>query len=195
MSSSFPSNSLSPHCLAALLCVYPDTPRRHCVLQVINDVVVRRLTESFVDGFNACLLIVGEAKSARDQLFAGASGGRKGLVPLVMRDVFNEIAQAAAKSEPDGVTRATVSVSFWELHNERIVDLLKPSNKSLAVCEDTTRGYYVHGLSSSQVCDISCYRGADGFKDTYRAIIQCGASLLPDCRHMSAIVSLPSCGW
>lgn len=106
---------------------------------------MKRLTESFVDGFNACLLVVGEASSARDQLYAGAASGRKGLVPLIFRDVYQEVAQSADNGQ------STVSASFWELHDERVTDLLRPSNKPLKVVEDPTRGHHIPGITCAEV--------------------------------------------
>jgi kinesin family protein 1 len=70
-------------------------------------------------------------------------GEDKGIIPLTCSELFNRI---AAKKEPN-VTHS-VEVSYIEIYNEKVRDLLNPKNKgNLKVREHPSLGPYVEDLS------------------------------------------------
>jgi centromeric protein E len=52
-------------------------------------------------------------------------------------------------------------VSYMEIYNEQVNDLLDPSNTNLKIREDPTEGHYVSGLKSVRVSSLD---------DTYRIL-------------------------
>lgn len=76
----------------------------------------------------------------------------QGLIPRICKTLFSRM--AAGKEE--GASYRT-EVSYLEIYNERVKDLLQPSatNHSLRVREHPRRGPYVQGLSRHLVTDYS----------------------------------------
>ncbi|CAG8816238.1 14242_t:CDS:1, partial [Racocetra fulgida] len=71
-------------------------------------------------------------------------GEDKGIIPLTCRELFNRI----DSSKNPNVTYK-VQVSYIEIYNEHIQDLLNPKNKeNLKLREHPTLGPYVEGLSN-----------------------------------------------
>jgi hypothetical protein len=48
----------------------------------------------------------------------------------------------------------TIWVSYMEIYNEQVIDLLDGSNQNLRIREDPSEGYYVSGLKSLRVPSI-----------------------------------------
>lgn len=67
----------------------------------------------------------------------------KGLIPRMVEDIFNTIAQADESME------FLVQVSYVEIYREKIQDLLNPAKKNLSVRENPQKGVYIE--SSTEV--------------------------------------------
>jgi kinesin family protein 13 len=77
------------------------------------------------------------------------SDNDKGLTPRLAEDLFQRIIES---TDPERVTYK-VEVSYMEIYNEKVHDLLDPegSQRSLKVREHQILGPYVDGLSQSAV--------------------------------------------
>lgn len=62
-----------------------------------------------------------------------------GILPCAVRDIFNGI-------KNDKENSYTVSVSYLEIYNEQINDLLAPGNQNLKMKDDPQFGVDVQGL-------------------------------------------------
>ena len=72
-------------------------------------------------------------------------GADKGIIPLTCSELFDRVAQ---KQEADPTTKFTVEVSYIEIYNEKVRDLLNPKNTgNLRVREHPSLGPYVEDLS------------------------------------------------
>ena len=72
-------------------------------------------------------------------------GADKGIIPLTCSELFERVAQ---KQEADPATKFTVEVSYIEIYNEKVRDLLNPKNQgNLRVREHPSLGPYVEDLS------------------------------------------------
>jgi len=77
----------------------------------------------------------------------------KGLIPLTCSRLFDEINE---KTSADPNLRITVEVSYIEIYNEKVRDLLNPKNKgNLRVREHPSLGPYVEDLSKLVVKDFN----------------------------------------
>jgi hypothetical protein len=77
----------------------------------------------------------------------------RGIAPLVLSDLFAKIAAASSASK-----QFLVAVSYLEIYNEVVKDLLNPSNKQLKVREHPDIGIYVEGLAELVVKDEAAAR-------------------------------------
>lgn len=69
----------------------------------------------------------------------------KGLIPLTCSQLFDDIDQ---KMSDDSHLKISVEVSYIEIYNEKVRDLLNPKNKgNLKVREHPSLGPYVEDLS------------------------------------------------
>ncbi|XP_069545908.1 uncharacterized protein kif16bb [Brachyistius frenatus] len=102
-------------------------------------------------GFNACLFAYGQTGSGKSYTMM-ANKEDKGLIPRICEGLFLEISH---RSKSDGVSFHT-EVSYLEIYNERVQDLLKKRTiltdvGSLRVREHPRDGPYVENLSKHLV--------------------------------------------
>lgn len=71
-------------------------------------------------------------------------GGEEGLIPLSVREIFELI-------EQDGGREYQVKISYIEIYNESVNDLIEPSNKNLEVRESISNGIYINRLCEKSV--------------------------------------------
>eukprot|EP00803_Ostreobium_quekettii_P006941 evm.model.scf_4305.1 EVM.evm.TU.scf_4305.1 scf_4305:629-4013(-) len=97
------------------------------------------LISNVVAGFNATLLAYGQTSSGKTFTIQGGPTGGPGVIPLAVRDVFAAIAENTNRE-------FLVRVSYMELYNENVNDLLEPESKNLPIHESQERGVHVSGL-------------------------------------------------
>nr|GAT46132.1 kinesin-like protein [Mycena chlorophos] len=120
-----------------------DDPR-YCSQQTLyEDLGVELLDHSF-NGFNACILAYGQTGSGKSYSMMGY-GADKGIIPLTCSELFVRV---DAKKAADPNVNFTVEVSYIEIYNEKVRDLLNPKNTgNLRVREHPSLGPYVEDLS------------------------------------------------
>ncbi|KAF8659518.1 hypothetical protein AX16_001817 [Volvariella volvacea WC 439] len=102
----------------------------YCSQQTLFEDLGRELLDHGFAGFNACIL---------------AYGPDKGIIPLTCLELFDRV---AAKTRADSSLHFTVEVSYIEIYNEKVRDLLNPKNTgNLRVREHPILGPYVEDLS------------------------------------------------
>nr|XP_046229125.1 kinesin-like protein KIF13B isoform X3 [Scatophagus argus] len=112
-----------------------------------QDVVFQCLGESLLDnafmGYNACIFAYGQTGSGKSYTMMG-SAEQPGLIPRLCSSLFNRTVKEAREGES-----FTVEVSYMEIYNEKVRDLLDPkgSRQTLRVREHNVLGPYVDGLS------------------------------------------------
>uniref|UniRef100_A0A8C6V2S5 Kinesin family member 13Bb n=1 Tax=Neogobius melanostomus TaxID=47308 RepID=A0A8C6V2S5_9GOBI len=120
-----------------------------------QDVVFQCLGESLLNnafmGYNACIFAYGQTGSGKSFTMMG-SAEQPGLIPRLCSALFNRIDLELREGES-----FTVEVSYMEIYNEKVRDLLDPkgSRQALRVREHKVFGPYVDGLSRLAV---SCYK-------------------------------------
>ncbi|CAI9588612.1 unnamed protein product [Staurois parvus] len=116
-----------------------------------QDVVFQCLGENILqnafEGYNACIFAYGQTGSGKSYTMMGTAD-QPGLIPRLCSALF----ERTQKEETDELS-FKVEVSYMEIYNEKVRDLLDPkgSRQSLKVREHKVLGPYVDGLSKLAV--------------------------------------------
>ncbi|KHJ35161.1 putative kinesin-related motor protein [Erysiphe necator] len=101
------------------------------------------LLDNAFKGYNNCIFAYGQTGSGKSYSMMGY-GKEAGVIPQICQDMFVRIENI----QKDPNFRFTVEVSYLEIYNERVRDLLNPSTKSnLKVREHPSTGPYVEDLA------------------------------------------------
>lgn len=117
--------------------------------------VYRSFGEEFLDhnfnGYHTCIFAYGQTGSGKSYTMMG-SPDNPGLIPRTCEELFERI-----RDEPTPNTSYHVQVSYFEVYNEHVRDLLVPRTNPamyLKIRESPKDGVYVQGLTETEV---KCY--------------------------------------
>ncbi|ENN72631.1 hypothetical protein YQE_10729, partial [Dendroctonus ponderosae] len=122
----------------------------------LYQMVASPLVDQALSGYNGTIFAYGQSGTGKTFTILGKSEDRelRGIVPNMFSHILTQI--SLAKSS----TSYLVTITFLEIYNEKIRDLLSPSNRKLEVRESPELGVYVKNLSgitvesSDQALDI-----------------------------------------
>ncbi|KAH7123790.1 kinesin family protein-like protein [Dendryphion nanum] len=101
------------------------------------------LLDNAFQGYNNCIFAYGQTGSGKSYSMMGY-GEDAGVIPKICQNMFERI--ESMQSDKD--VSCTVEVSYLEIYNERVRDLLNPSTKgNLRVREHPSTGPYVEDLA------------------------------------------------
>ncbi|AAZ11324.1 kinesin, putative [Trypanosoma equiperdum] len=108
------------------------------------------LVDSVLDGFNATVFAYGQSGSGKTHTMTGKLGDEdlKGLTPRSFEHVFDRISSMKA-TEPN--KQFSLYVSFIELYNGKVHDLLARQQVPLALKENKDKSFFVQGAHIPQV--------------------------------------------
>jgi kinesin family protein 1 len=116
------------------------------------DYVGEELLQHSFNGFNTCVFAYGQTGSGKSHSMVGYAEA-KGLIPLTCSKLFVDANKMLSE---DSNLSITVEVSYIEIYNEKVRDLLNPKNKgNLRVREHPSLGPYVEDLSKLVVKDFN----------------------------------------
>lgn len=102
------------------------------------------LLDNAFQGYNNCIFAYGQTGSGKSYSMMGY-GDEEGVIPRICRNMFERIETVQTQDKNMAVT---VEVSYLEIYNERVRDLLNPSTKgNLKVREHPSTGPYVEDLA------------------------------------------------
>lgn len=105
--------------------------------------VYERMAESLVwsamDGYNATIFAYGQTGSGKTYTMRGTLRRNPGIIPLAIQDVFEYIKQTPERE-------FLLRVSYFEIYNEVINDLLSPGSTGLQIRESKSKGIYIENL-------------------------------------------------
>jgi kinesin family protein 1 len=109
------------------------------------------LLDNAFQGYNNCIFAYGQTGSGKSYSMMGY-GKEAGVIPKICQDMFERIGEL----QQDKNLRCTVEVSYLEIYNERVRDLLNPSTKgNLKVREHPSTGPYVEDLAKLVVSSFN----------------------------------------
>ncbi|XP_061676647.1 kinesin-like protein KIF13A isoform X3 [Syngnathoides biaculeatus] len=107
------------------------------------------ILENAFQGYNACIFAYGQTGSGKSFSMMG-NGEQPGLIPRLCCSLFKRVQQEANEGHT-----FKVEVSYMEIYNEKVRDLLDPKGRqSLKVREHKVLGPYVDGLSQLAVTNF-----------------------------------------
>ncbi|KAF2734469.1 kinesin [Polyplosphaeria fusca] len=114
--------------------------------------VYRSFGEEFLDhnfeGYNTCIFAYGQTGSGKSYTMMG-NQDQPGLIPRTCEELFERI-----ERDPTPNTNYHVHVSYFEVYNEHVRDLLVPRTNPpayLKIRESLKDGVYVQGLTEAEV--------------------------------------------
>ncbi|XP_019909711.3 stAR-related lipid transfer protein 9 isoform X2 [Esox lucius] len=129
--------------------VAPEEPHYASQEEVFQDLGVSVLAGAS-EGYNVCLFAYGQTGTGKTYTMMGAPDSM-GLTPRICQGLFT-----SDDSFPEGHNSTRVEISFLEIYNERVRDLLRGGEQKkipLRVREHPDKGPYVQDLSQHVVSD------------------------------------------
>lgn len=116
--------------------------------EVIYHTTARAAVLSTLDGYNNTILAYGQTGTGKTYTTEGwcESLEYRGILPRVVEEVFSFVANAQKSGG-----YFTVRISYLQIYNEIISDLLNPEQSHLTIREDKKRGVFCPGLSEWDV--------------------------------------------
>lgn len=114
----------------------------------IYDISVVPVVESVLNGYNGTILAYGQTSSGKTHTMLGEdieNIEQRGIIPRMVTGFFEQIS-----SQPEDIEFA-MKVSFVEIYNEKIRDLLDPKKTNLKIHENKQQGVYVKDMTESYV--------------------------------------------
>ncbi|CAG9321920.1 unnamed protein product [Blepharisma stoltei] len=109
------------------------------IYQQISKPIVQRV----LNGFNGTVFMYGQTTSGKTYTMLGTPD-LPGILPCSIKDIFQSIAKDADREY-------SVWVSYLEIYNEHINDLLVPGSNNLKIKDDPKQGVLIQNLKHQQV--------------------------------------------
>ncbi|GAV63985.1 Kinesin domain-containing protein [Cephalotus follicularis] len=115
----------------------PTTTTRH-----VYDVAAQNVVSGAMDGINGTIFAYGVTSSGKTHTMHGDQRS-PGIIPLAVKDVFSIIQETLNRE-------FLLRVSYLEIYNEVVNDLLNPAGQNLRIREDS-QGTFVEGIKEEVV--------------------------------------------
>ncbi|XP_040921443.1 kinesin-like protein KIF9 [Toxotes jaculatrix] len=107
--------------------------------------VCRRVVQGALDGYNGTVMCFGQTGAGKTYTMTGSTESyrQRGMIPRALQEVFQEVEKRTEHS-------FSVHLSYMEIYNETLVDLVSPlqgSPRGMVVMEEPGRGVFIRGLS------------------------------------------------
>ncbi|VDO24737.1 unnamed protein product [Haemonchus placei] len=101
------------------------------------------IVQDVLSGYNGTVFAYGQTSSGKTHTMEGVIGDQvmQGIIPRIVQDIFNHIYTMDTELE------FHIKVSYFEIYNEKIRDLLDPEKVNLSIHEDKNRVPYVKGAT------------------------------------------------
>ncbi|GMJ06911.1 kinesin 7.4 [Hibiscus trionum] len=114
----------------------------HATTQEVYEVAAKPVVQAAMEGVNGTVFAYGVTSSGKTHTMHGDQNA-PGIIPLAIKDVFSIIQDTPGRE-------FLLRVSYLEIYNEVINDLLDPTGQNLRVREDA-QGTYVEGIKEEVV--------------------------------------------
>ncbi|KAG0227743.1 hypothetical protein BGX31_006864 [Mortierella sp. GBA43] len=130
--------------------IFDDTTKQ----REVYEKCAKELVERFTEGFNATILAYGQTGSGKTYSMGTGHQYQQGDEAIVPRAAHAIFSQLTDHQEKDPAMEFQVYVSFLELYNEELIDLLqtpRTRKDTIQVREDGLGGISWHGVKEQQV--------------------------------------------
>ena len=114
----------------------------------IFEKLIKQNLTSLLKGINISIFAYGQTSTGKTYTMKGESKSNEGLIPLCIREIFTSL-----NNSESNITKSLVKVSYSEIYNETVNDLIDTSKKNLEIRE-SPRGIFVNNLSEITVTNM-----------------------------------------
>ncbi|XP_019965547.2 kinesin-like protein KIF22 [Paralichthys olivaceus] len=111
---------------------------------------VKPILPHALNGQNASVFAYGPTGAGKTHTMLGSSD-QPGVIPRAVREVFNLV---KAKDDDDGWDYS-IGMSYLEIYNEKVLDLLSPGSQDLPIREDKDKNILIPGLTHTTISSFS----------------------------------------
>ena len=119
----------------------------------IFDNLIKKNLNSLFKGINVSIFAYGQTSTGKTYTMKGETKSNEGLIPLCIREIFNYLNDNNNTNESK-IIKSVVKVSYSEIYNETVNDLIDTSKKNLEIREAPGGGIFVNNLSEITVTNI-----------------------------------------
>lgn len=112
---------------------------------------VKPILPHILNGQNASVFAYGPTGAGKTHTMLGTQE-QPGVIPRAVREVF-QLVRAQEKAGDDW--DYTIGMSYLEIYNEKVLDLLSPSTQDLPIREDKDRNIFIPGLTHTTLSSFS----------------------------------------
>ena len=123
--------------------VFPSTTTQNTIFEK----VAKPLISAAFEGINGTLFCYGQTSSGKTYTMEGIINDNvlMGIIPRMMSLIFDIISQGSSDIE------YSVKCQYYQIYNEKIIDLLDPRKTDLAIREDKNKGIWVEDCTEQYV--------------------------------------------
>lgn len=111
---------------------------------------VKPILPHILNGQNASVFAYGPTGAGKTHTMLGTAE-QPGVIPRAVREVFNLV---NAKDEDEGWDYS-IGMSYLEIYNEKVLDLLAPNSQDLPIREDKDKNILIPGLTHTSISSFS----------------------------------------
>ncbi|KAL0799387.1 hypothetical protein Bca101_054562 [Brassica carinata] len=138
--------------------------REDCKTVEVYEARTKEIVAAAVRGFNGTVFAYGQTNSGKTHTMRG-SPTEPGVIPLAVHDMFETIYQDASRE-------FLLRMSYLEIYNEDINDLLAPEHRKLQIHENLEKGIFVAGLREEIVASPQQVLEMMEFGESHRHIAE-----------------------
>ncbi|XP_018492806.2 kinesin-like protein KIN-7O isoform X2 [Raphanus sativus] len=138
--------------------------REDCKTVQVYEARTKDIVSAAVRGFNGTVFAYGQTNSGKTHTMRG-SPTEQGVIPLAVHDIFETIYQDASRE-------FLLRMSYLEIYNEDINDLLAPEHRKLQIHENLEKGIFVAGLREEIVASPQQVLEMMEFGESHRHIAE-----------------------
>ncbi|XP_059646136.1 kinesin-like protein KIN-7O isoform X2 [Cornus florida] len=146
-----------------------------CKTVEVYEARTKEIVAAAVRGFNGTVFAYGQTNSGKTHTMRG-SATEPGVIPLAVYDLFDII-------QEDMDREFLLRMSYMEIYNEEINDLLAPEHRKLQIHESIERGIFVAGLKEEIVASPEQVLELMEFGESHRHIGETNMNLYSSRSH------------
>lgn len=98
-------------------------------------------------GINVSIFVYGQTSTGKTYTMKGKADSLNGIIPLSIKEIFSKLNE-------DSITKSSIRVSYVEIYNETVNDLIDSSKKNLEIRESLARGIFVNNVTEISVTNF-----------------------------------------
>ncbi|XP_014259572.1 kinesin-like protein K39 [Cimex lectularius] len=143
---------------------FPSSGPEAASQEQVYETLVKPLVDNAFDGYNASLFAYGQTGSGKTYSMMGSLEGQMtiteetGIIPRFCKELISRISALDENGSGDTnkpTVTSNIEISYLEVYNEKIHDLLVPGSNALKVREHPVFGPYVVDLTKKSIASFS----------------------------------------